>query len=438
MHSLQKQFHDFIHSNHLIKKEEKILLAVSGGLDSMVMANLFIVEKIPFAIAHCNYGLRGPESDDDEAFVLDWADRNDVNCHVKAFDLSKGSIQIAARNARYQWFSELVSEHDYHKIATAHHLNDSLETLLINLSRGTGIKGVSGISIKNNNIIRPLLFAEKERLYDYAMDHRLVWREDSSNAKNDYDRNLLRHDVIPNFLKLNPSMFKTFGLTLERLTHASEIVNQAVSKIRTQFLTKEADGYRLDLSWIEKPSDELKLAELLEPFRVNYATAKEVFEARGKSGKNFPVNDDWLITMDREVIFINRPLSEDQEEVVIDSPEEYKLNSGRLIVEEVSRDNVEFGQTHIAYFDGTKLDYPFLVRSWRKGDRFQPLGMKGEKKVSDYLIDEKVPVSLKKNVIVIESKGKIAWVVGMRESDLFKISDESSRLIKLTFLSTHS
>ena len=185
MHSLQKQFHDFIHSNHLVANSEKILLAVSGGLDSMVMADLFLRGGYDIEIAHCNFGLRGEESHRDEAFVLEWADQNSVNCYVKSFDLKDGSIQLEARNTRYQWFSELLLEHELDKIATAHHLNDSLETVLINLTRGTGIRGASGIPLRNGQIIRPLLCASKQELYNYAMDVGLEWREDSSNRKKD-------------------------------------------------------------------------------------------------------------------------------------------------------------------------------------------------------------------------------------------------------------
>lgn len=431
MQSLQKQFHDFILANDLVKKDEKVLLAVSGGLDSMVMAHLFLSLEIPFAIAHCNYGLRGEESDGDEAFVMDWADRNNINCYVKAFDI-EGSIQVEARNARYLWFAELMAEHGYAKVATAHHLNDSLETLLINLSRGTGVKGVGGISLKNDYVIRPLLFTEKKKLYDYAMDQGLEWREDSSNSKSDYDRNLIRHDVVPELLKLNPSLFKTFGLTLERLTYASEILDRTVEEIREQFLVEDS-GFQLDLSWIKAPSDELVLAELLAPFGVNYVTAKEIFESRGKSGKSFPVKA-WLITMDRSTLFIDKNEEEPSYEVTIESTGEFQLNDAEIVVEHISREDVVFGASHVAHFDLNKLNFPFLIRSWRAGDKFQPLGMIGEKKVSDYLIDEKVPLMAKKEVMVLETGKKIAWVVGRRISEVFKINEDSETVLKVTFI----
>ncbi len=433
MQSLQKQFHDFILTNDLVKKDEKVLLAVSGGLDSMVMANLFLEENIPFAIAHCNFGLRGEESDGDEAFVMDWADKYNISCHVKAFEIGGGSIQLEARNARYQWFGELLSENRYDKVATAHHLNDSLETVLINLARGTGVKGMAGISVKNGDVIRPLLFAEREKIYNYAMQHDLEWREDSSNTKTDYDRNLIRHNVVPELLKLNPSLLKSIELTTERLAFASQIIAQKVDKIKDQYLADEKGGFNLDLNWLKKPSDELVLAEILASFGVNYVTAKEIFEARGKSGKSFPT-EDWLITMDRNALFINRDGPVIIKETRIESPGVYDLEVGRVIVEMISKEEVVFGASNVAHFDASRLKFPLLIRSWKKGDKFQPLGMRGEKKVSDYLIDEKVPLAAKKSVMILETDQRIAWLIGLRMSEMFKIQDDSAEIVKVTFI----
>lgn len=439
MQSLQKQFHDFILANHLVKNGEKVLLAVSGGLDSMVMANLFLIEGIPFAIAHCNFGLRGDESDGDEAFVLNWADENKVNCYVKAFEISESSIQLEARNVRYTWFKELTLAHGFHKIATAHHLNDSLETMLINLSRGTGIKGISGIPVSNLNVIRPLLFAEKERLYDYAMDEELEWREDSSNEKTDYDRNLLRHDVIPDLLKLNPSFFKTFGLTMERLTHTSDVLNKQVEEVRLKYLSGSNKSFQLDLSWMNEPTDELILAELLVPYGINYVTAKEIFLSKGNSGKQFPANN-WIISMDRNVLFVNGNEEGKPTPTLlrVKSVGEHEFDIGRLVVERVLPDDVDFSDPFVQFFDGQILEFPFTIRPWKEGDRFRPLGMNGVKKLSDYLIDEKIPISEKKKVRVLESKDDIAWLLGMRISDLFKISSETTDVIKITFLPSDS
>lgn len=429
MHSLQKQFHDFIQSNHLVEIGGKVLLAVSGGLDSMVMANLFVEDGLDVSIAHCNFGLRGEESDGDEAFVMKWAEQNGLNCYVKSFDLGAGSIQLEARNARYRWFNELVLEHGFDKVATAHHLNDSLETVLINLTRGTGIKGVTGISVKNENVIRPLLFAEKSELHAYAMDVGLEWREDSSNQTTDYDRNLIRQEVIPVLEKINPSLLQTFVNTSERLKLAQSLVDKKVDDVRSKNLSESLEGWELDLNWINHASDELVLSEILAAFEINYATAKEVFLARGKSGKTFPVND-LVITMDRSSLFIGRSKEHKLAPIKIETEGTYQVGNGKLKIERVGKNEVIFGSKREAHFDADKLVFPITVRVWEEGDKFQPLGMKGQKKISDLLIDEKVPLHQKNNVLILESGGKIAWVIGYRVSDLFKITDDTTKVIK--------
>ncbi|SNT37634.1 tRNA(Ile)-lysidine synthase [Ekhidna lutea] len=430
MHSLQKQFHDYIHSNHLIEKDEKVLLAVSGGLDSMVMAKLFMDEGISVSLAHCNFGLRGDESDADEAFVMKWADDHHINCFVKAFDLGSGSIQLEARNARYQWFNELAVEYQLNKIATAHHLNDSLETVILNLSRGTGIKGVSGIPIKNERIIRPLLFSSKQDLHNYAMDVGLEWREDSSNNKSDYDRNLIRHEVIPELEKLNISLISTFSKTAERLNYADDLIQRRVDEIKSKFLLEKSGSYELRLDWISGESDVLILAEIASVFGANYATSKEIFEARGKSGKSFPV-ENWLITMDRESIFIDKDHSLQLKSVKVNNTGEYLIGDLSFEISRVESDQVVFNNSEIAFFDAEKISFPLVIRSWKEGDKFQPLGMTGKKRISDLLIDEKVPITRKNKVLVVESDNQIAWVVGYRISDLYKITDQTNAFIKI-------
>ncbi|MEQ9465835.1 MAG: tRNA lysidine(34) synthetase TilS [Ekhidna sp.] len=432
MHSLQKQFHDFIHSNHLVERDEKVLLAVSGGLDSMVMAHLFVKEGMNVSIAHCNFGLRGEESDGDEAFVMQWADQHGLNCYVKSFDLGAGSIQIEARNARYQWFNELALENDFGKIAVAHHLNDSLETVLINLTRGTGIKGVAGISIQNKKIIRPLLFAEKPMLYAYAMDTGLEWREDSSNQRTEYDRNLIRHEVIPILEKINPSLLKTFVNTSERLFLAQQLVEQRVEEVKTKDLSERPNGWELDLGWMRHPSDELVLSEILAEFEVNYATAKEIAQARGKSGKTFPVGG-LVISMDRTSLFVGKPEKQKFQPLIIKEEGVYSVGDHQLTLERVDRDEVVFGVKHKAYLDAGKLTFPITIRNWEVGDKIQPLGMQGKKKVSDLLVDQKVPLHRKGSVLVLESNGEIAWVIGYRVSDLFKIADGTKEVTKMVF-----
>ncbi len=432
MYSLQKQFHDFIKHNQLVKKGGKILLAVSGGMDSMVLCHLFKAEKIEFAIAHCNFGLRGNESDGDEVFVIKWADRNGINCFVKSFDLKNGSIQLEARNARYQWFQELMDEIGFNKIATAHHLNDSLETLLINMTRGTGYRGISGIPLNTGNIIRPLLFAPRINLSTYATDQKISWREDSSNKKNKYDRNFIRHHVIPEFEKLNPSLLKSFSLTSERLRYGACIISEKINEVKSQHLYKEkSGGFRLELNWIRWNQDQLILAEILSEFGVNYVTAKEVYASIGHSGKTFPVKE-WFITMDRHSLFFDKIETLSVQEMEVKNDGVYGIESGSLKIETMKRKDVVFGSADETYFDADKLRFPLKLRAWEAGDRFYPLGMIHQKKISDFLIDLKVPRNRKKQVSVIESNNQIAWVIGYRMSNLFKITDQTERILKIT------
>ncbi|MEO9871020.1 tRNA lysidine(34) synthetase TilS [Ekhidna sp.] len=431
MHSLQKQFHDFILSRHLIDKGEKVLLAVSGGLDSMVMSHLFFDAEIDFDIAHCNFGLRGEESNADEAFVRKWAEDHKVSCFIESFELEGKSIQIEAREVRYDWFNALTEQYGHHKVAIAHHLNDSLETVLINLTRGTGISGVSGISVLNNKIIRPLLFAERKDLLTYASNQKIQWREDSSNQKINYDRNLIRHEVIPILEKVNPSLHKTFFSTVERLSYTEDLLKRQVENIKKEFLKSSDLSCELNLEWINEPEDVVILSEILNAFGVNYATCREIFEAKGRAGKVFPVND-WIVTMDRSKLFINPNKEQSIQELIIDEFGEYNFYESIFKIGEAAEEEVSFDSAGVVFFDADRFKLPLKIRQWEEGDKFQPMGMKGHKKVSDLLIDEKTPLSRKKNVLVLESGQKIAWVVGYRIDDHFKISEYTKKIIKVS------
>lgn len=431
VHPLQKQFHDVIIKKQLFQKEEKVLLAVSGGLDSMVMAHLFLASEYSFGIAHCNFGLRGIESDGDEKLVCDWASENGVEYHVKHFQLGEGSIQLAARNARYEWFNELLEEHNYHKIATAHHLNDSIETSLLNLSRGTGIKGIGGIQSNSEKVIRPLLFATKDELTAYAKEEAIEWREDDSNTKTEYSRNLIRHKVVPILKELNPSLNETFSNTSERLQLANDLVQLKVEEMKSAHLSKENGLWKLDTSWIQQETDMLLLSDVLSDFGFNYVTVKEINDALGKSGKLF-LSELYKLSIDRDCLFISELKKEEGEDLVIAGEGEYLMGVEKLSVTFVSKDEVVFGSNSgVSFFDASKVEFPFKMRDWKKGDRFRPLGMSGSKKVSDYLIDNKVPVASKDQVKVVTSQDSIIWIVKHQISDDCKISDRTKRVLRL-------
>ena len=429
MHSLQKRFHDFIQEQQLLKKEDVILLAVSGGLDSMVLAYLFLRSEWDFCIAHCNFNLRGEESNSDENFVNEWAQKNEVKLHSRKFDLGGRSVQLNARNARYSWFDELCKKNNYSKIAVAHHLNDSLETLLINLTRGTGIKGIAGIYPQSGQIIRPLLCATKKQLEEYAYEHVLEWREDSSNSKTDYGRNLLRLEILPKLEKLNPSLIKTFSNTAERLRMANEVVRDKVEKIRESFLIAREGHFELKLDWLKKESDFLVLAEILSAYGFNYITSKKVYETREHSGKTF-YSSSFEILIDRDLLYIRENV--DPRLLLFNIEEEdFPFEANDLYFELLEKKGLTIeNNQNIAYLDANKINYPIQVRNWKEGDRFKPLGMKGTKKISDYLIDRKIPLVLKRDISVVISGGEIVWLAGYQISEDFKITNQTQKVLR--------
>ena len=434
MLELQKQFQNFIDKHSLIADGEKVLLAVSGGLDSMVMLELFHRSDYKILVAHCNFGLRGSESDGDEAFVMDWTQGRGIECLVKQVELIGNSTQLGAREQRYKWFAGIREQRGFQKVATAHHLNDSLETTLLNFSRGTGIKGLAGIPVINDHVIRPLLFATRGELHSFAMDVGLSWREDSSNEKTAYDRNKVRLEVIPKLKELNPALESTFKITNERMI----ILAQLVRKRAEEVLHKYFDGSdkRLELSWIKEDSDLLILHEILSTYGFSYVTTKEVWKARTISGKTFEATN-WKVTIDRNALFLVPNAKRSIAEVVIEKEGVYQVGDNELQIESVAEEDtlnlISKNQSSVV-LEASRLTFPLTLRKWQQGDTFQPLGMKGTKKVSDFLIDSKVPLAKKEEVLVLESKGEIAWVVGHRISEKFKVDSRSNEMLRLKFI----
>lgn len=430
---LQKRFHNFIQHHQLIQEGEKTLLAVSGGLDSMVMASLFCKSPYEIAIAHCNFGLRGVDSDQDEALVSRWAADNGVSCFTKKITLKKSNIQLEARDKRYLWFAELCRKHNFKKIATAHHINDSLETTLFNLVRGTGIKGLLGISSANETKIRPLLSFTKADLQTYAKKNEIPWREDASNAKLDYDRNKLRLEVIPKLKELNGSLEKTYLLTKERMDLLSELVQVKARNILQHYFNKK-EG-ELSLIWMKEGYDLLLLSEILSEYGFNYVTAKEIYEAINQPGKIF-LAEKWKVIMDRGRLYI-RPIEKNTLELLIDADGKYAIGKYQFIVQtqDLKTCNWTTGERNEkqAYLDFSKIRFPIKIRKWNQGDVFRPLGMVGRKKISDLLIDLKMPLAKKDDILVIESAGKIAWVAGVRISEDFKVLEGCEKVWSIKF-----
>ncbi len=441
-HHFISRFAQFIQDKHLVEPHETTLLAVSGGVDSVVMVDLFYRSHRPFAIAHCNFGLRAAASDADEAFVTKLAADYGVKLYVKHFPAKAYatqhhlSIQLAARELRYKWFDELCAQHQLQKLATAHHMNDMVETLLFNVIKGTGIAGLHGILPQQGKLIRPLLFATKDEILVYAHAQHLHWQEDSSNATNAYARNLIRNQVIPILKAINPNLEKTTYATIQRIGQVEHwFKDQLTALQKTIFREQEGMVYITLQTLQDKPWAAVALWELLKPFGFNFAQIQNLWLASGSSGKMiestthqlYVDRDHWLLlprsahaalpqahTIDRSATSLS--LSYCHLQLSITPLQQYCIAS----------------DPNIAALDLAKLKFPLVVRPWEASDFFYPIGMHQRKKVSDLLIDQKVSVFDKTKVLVLVSDdGAIAWVIGHRIDNRFKVTTDTTQVYEV-------
>jgi tRNA(Ile)-lysidine synthase len=436
------QFIHHIKINKWFSSDDHLLLAVSGGVDSMVLMDLISKTGHYFEVAHMNYQLRGADSDLDEELVTTRTDKYEKTVHhtrVETLDYARShglSIQMAARELRYAWFEKLMERHGLHYLLTAHHADDNLETTLFNLSRGSGLSGLRGILPKSGNKVRPLIFFSKEEIRRYASDNKLEWREDESNLETKYRRNLIRQKVVPVLKDINPALTEHFQFTQERLIGAESIVSSMVEKIRKRIRHVD-DTHELPLDWITNTqADQMMLHELLKDYNFSYRESKQVFHALGQSGKVF-YNHKWKLSVDREMVIISKRNSKDSYiEFEINQQDEWiDFDKKRLHLSRLQFDAIMFSHDpHVAYLDLSKIKYPMKLRTWRKGDRFIPLGMTGQKKVSDFLIDQKVPIAKKSGQMVLETDGKICWLVGWRIDDRFKIRTNTKDILLVTLV----
>ncbi|MEM9416792.1 MAG: tRNA lysidine(34) synthetase TilS [Bacteroidota bacterium] len=433
-------FLSFILEHQLLPSQGTTLLAVSGGVDSVVMTRLFQQAKLPFAVAHCNFGLRGDASVQDESWVRALAQQYAVDFYTQTFDVSahacsKGiSIQMAARELRYAWFQALCEEHGFEKVATAHHNNDNLETVLLHLTKGTGLAGLHGILPGQGRYIRPLLFASKIDLIQYARTEGLAWREDGSNQKDDYQRNLLRHQVVPQLRKINPNLEATFRTTVERLYQTETFFNEQTAILRQQLCDQQGTDYYVHIASIQdKPWAPVVLWEWLKSFGFQFASLKKLLTHPPATGTRIQSATHFLyVNRDQWIITPCTPSA---------SPVLYSLEA---TTPTLAIPGYELQCTHIprsqyqlvtdktvAALDQAQLQFPLVVRRWQPGDAFYPLGMQHRKKLSDFLIDNKVPRLHKAQVWVVTSEEKIVWVVGYRIDDRFKITNHTQQVYEL-------
>jgi len=396
-------------------------------MDSMVLLHLFKTSGYNVTAVHVNFGLRGNESDKDERFVKDHCASLGIACltkpvQTKNYATVKGvSTQMAARDLRYEWFRELIGSTPGSVVATAHHVNDSGETMLLNLVRGTGIDGLTGIPLNNNGIIRPLAFATRKEIGDYAAEYSITWREDESNLDDHYQRNFLRHRVMGLLKQLNPSLEDTMSKNFSRLGAERELMERSLADLKENFLFDKDNNIHIPKKALEGFIHKSGvLLRMIEGFGFNFSTAGSIVGAmNGQPGKMFFSNTHQLV-VDREDLIIS-PLFKEE-------------NEGFEVYE---TSDVSFTKDpNVAYVDAENIQFPLTIRKWVEGDFFYPLGMKGKKKVSDFLIDEKISIAGKQSVRVLTSQEEIVWIVGMRIDDRFKVTPATRRVLVITKIKT--
>ena len=439
-------FKSFIAKENLFKTGEKILLAVSGGIDSVAMCELFHLSSVKFGIAHCNFHLRAKESDDDEAFVKLLAEKYNVPfyvCHfaTSEFALEQGiSVQMAARKLRYQWFELIRKQKGFQYIATAHHLDDQVETFFLNLMRSSGIAGFHGIAIKQGNIIRPLMFAYRKDIKEYIRKHKIPYREDSSNKETKYLRNDIRKKLIPMLNKIHPGSDKIINETIERIGETEKIYREVIEYQKNHIMKMENNRITLSIPEILK-LDPLPsyLYEFLAPYGFNFTVVKEIIQVLDKiPGKTF-FSPSYKLTKDRKILIIV-PLQKGEKETC---ENEFLIKEN---VSSVSRPiHLEFREilkddmfridlsSDAANLDADKISYPLVLRKWQYGDFFYPFGRNQKKKVSNFFIDEKIPVPDKEKTWLLCSGGKIIWIVGHRIDNRFRITKKTRKVLLIVW-----
>lgn len=429
------KFQGHIEQNFAQLKDKKLLLAVSGGIDSMVLLDLFYKLRFDICVAHCNFQLRGKESDGDELLVRETCQDRYIPYFIETFHTTefanekKLSIQLAARKLRYDWFHELLSENQLDYLVTAHHLDDNVETFLIYFTRGTGLEGLTGIPAQNGNIIRPLLPFSRLEIENYALEKNIQWREDSSNASDKYFRNKLRHDIVPILKELNTGFLDSFQNTLHHLQQAESLVNDASKLVYEKVVVEKENRLEICL----KPLLQFKnYKAYLYQWLKNYGFSawNDIYDlVEAQSGKQV-FSETHVLLKDREKLILSeRKLSNNSAIFIIDSLVS-KVNIP-LKIEFSKAVNIFETHSNCIFVDENKLKFPLTIRKWKEGDYFYPSGMNGKKKLSKYFKDEKYSLLDKENQWLLCSEDQIVWVIGKRADDRFKSKETTQNSIKI-------
>ena len=429
---MKNNFLHYIYEHKLFDTKSKILLAISGGIDSVCLADLLIRSGYNVEFAHCNFKLREEESDQDEIFVSDLANKYKIPFHHISFDTNhyalsnKRSIQMAARELRYEWFEKVRREISADYIAIAHNQNDNIETFFINLINGTGIKGLRAIQNKNNFIVRPLMFANRNQIEEYVNLRSLNFREDSSNKSKKYQRNKVRHELIPLLKQINPSIENTIADEIEIIKNTYSIFKEQAERVVKEISCQTVDGIKISKKKLIKLEPiETYLYEILNVF--GFTDLKSIKNSiLSNPGKQFFSKSHRLL-IDREFVFVEKIEDNffkyiliDESTLILSSP----LNISFKISTNDQMDKIK----DTAYFDYEKLVFPLVIRKWKSGDKFIPSGMKGFKKLSDFFIDNKINRFLKEKTLLLCSNDDIIWVIGLRIDERYKATSKTKKM----------
>jgi len=453
-----EQFQAYINRYHLIAEGERLILALSGGIDSMVLADLLLKSKVEFVVAHCNFHLRGEESDGDEKFVREYAEKSGIQCYVKHFETEQYaaeqgiSIEMAARDLRYAWFEELRQQLGYDKIAVAHHADDQAETFFINLLRGAGLRGLKGMQPQNGVIIRPLLWASRKQIYQYAVENQILWHEDHTNAETVYLRNKIRNQLLPVFDELHTEARQGLYSSLEHLASENELYRELMKEKLSRIVEEQEavsviarrndEAIQINKSFhvsldcfaaLAMTQREQLLFEWLRQYGFNTDQCHFIFEAMETGIGNKYYSPTHQLVIGRNELQLSEIKSVSDEEIRIDRGEEEILSPIHLCFSQVEKtaDFVINKSSDVAQLDADKIQFPLTLRHWRHGDRFHPLGMKGSKLLSDFFVDQKFTEAQKENVLLLVSAdNQILWVVGQRIDDRYKVTSETKSVFQ--------
>lgn len=443
---LQESFQKFISEKKLINKSDKLLLAVSGGVDSMVLFKLCLQSGYGFEVAHVNFKLRDADSNADETLVRKTCQDANIPFHTKSFHTlsyareNKISIQMAARELRYSYFEELLQQYQLSKIVTAHHADDSIETFFINLLRGTGIKGLTGIPVEHKKVIRPLLFAQKIEIENYAAEHKVMFHLDKSNLKDDYLRNHIRHHLMPALIKTSDKAFSQLLNSMYHLGNENLLLQELHTKSLEQITHIHPQGIEIKIPLLKAyKQHETMLFLYLKNYGFTYSQVQNMLEEKTQQAGSIFYSNTHRVLRNRTSLILsgNETEGENKETITIyDVHQKVEAPVG-LVIRALNIDDAPYknASSHEVYVDAAKIQFPLTFRKWKHGDMIIPLGMKHSKKISDILIDQKIDLlSKEKTYVLCNAEGEIIWLAGIRMSEIFKIHKHTAQVYHISMV----